>query len=228
MSQANCGNLEQPATVSDTMQGTVFTIGHSTHPLERFVSLLERHGVTALCDVRSTPYSRMHPQFNREVLKVSLRACGIKYVFLGKELGARSEDAGCYEGGRVQYDRLARTELFRLGLERIQRGIKGYRVSLVCAEKEPLECHRTILVARHLETKGIAVRHIHADGTVEEHANALSRLARMLNLREHERDLFRSREELMAEAYRLQEERIAYDASTIGPPHIRSQRSAAG
>ena len=132
------------------MNETVFTIGHSTHPQERFVSLLCQHGITALCDVRSTPYSRVNPQFNREGLRESLRACGITYVFLGKELGARSADPTCYEYGKVKYDRLAVTDLFRQGLDRVREGTRTYRVALMCAEKEPLECHRTILVARHL------------------------------------------------------------------------------
>jgi hypothetical protein len=78
------------------------------------------HGVTALCDVRSKPYSRMNPQFNKEELKQALLKAAISYVFLGKELGARTEDPSCYDGGRVQYDRLAQTEVFRKGRDRIE------------------------------------------------------------------------------------------------------------
>jgi uncharacterized protein (DUF488 family) len=210
------------------MQEAVFTIGHSTHPQDRFISLLQQQGITALCDVRSKPYSRVNPQFNREELKECLRARGIKYVFLGRELGARSEDPACYEGGKVQYERLAKTELFRLGLERLQNGMKEYRLALMCAEREPLACHRAILVARHLVALGVVVQHIHADATLEDHADALRRLAKMLNLREDEHDFFRSREDLFAEAYRLQEERIAYDSSDALPADIRPLRSAAG
>lgn len=87
------------------MQGTVFTIGHSTHPQELFIDLLRRHGITALCDVRSSPFSRVNPQFNLDVLKKVLPERGTRYLFLGKELGARSDDPACYEGGKVQYDR---------------------------------------------------------------------------------------------------------------------------
>src|SRR5439155_9113013 len=127
------------------MQDTVFTIGHSTHPQERFISLLRQHGITALCDVRSTPYSRMNPQFNREELAGALLAQDIEYRFLGKELGARSDDPHCYEAGKVQYERLAETTQFQYGLKRVLKGMKeGFRVVLMCAEKEPLECHRTI------------------------------------------------------------------------------------
>jgi uncharacterized protein (DUF488 family) len=189
---------------------TVYTIGHSTHSQERFIALLRQHGITALCDVRSRPYSRMNPQFNREDLEQALRTHGIAYRFLGKELGARSDDPGCYESGKVQYDRLAETDMFKQGLKRILRGMReDFRVAIMCAEKEPLECHRTILVARHIAELGVAVAHIHADGHLESHDAALGRLARAVGL--PEQDMFHSREELQAEAYRRQEERIAYE-----------------
>jgi uncharacterized protein (DUF488 family) len=194
--------------MSEAMKDTLFTIGHSTHPQQRFIELLRQNDITALCDVRSKPYSRMNPQFNREELKQALRDCGIVYVFLGKELGARSDDPACYENGRVQYDRLSQTELFRQGLERVRDGMKKYRLALMCAEKEPLECYRTILVARYLVVHGVDVEHIHADGRLEGHVAALSRLAQVLNM--PEQDMFRSYEELLADLYRRQEERIAY------------------
>src|SRR6202521_1160216 len=109
------------------MQEVIFTIGHSTHPQKRFIALLLQHGITALCDVRSKPYSRVNPQFNREELKESLRERCIKYVFLGKELGARSEDPMCYENGKVQYDRLAATPAFKAGIERVLAGAEKFR-----------------------------------------------------------------------------------------------------
>ncbi len=194
------------------MQGPIFTIGHSTHPQEHFIELLQQHGITALCDVRSKPYSRMNPQFNREELEEALAALGIAYRYLGKELGGRSDDPACYEGGKVRYARLAETESFRRGLRRLVRGLNDrFRIVLMCAEKEPLECHRTILVARHLAALGLDVEHIHADGSLERHPAALSRLAHMLNLAED--NLFLSPEELLDDAYRRQEERIAYDLS---------------
>lgn len=226
MSQAHSCDCEQQTAVNATMQQTIFTIGHSTHPRERFIALLRQHGITALCDVRSRPYSRMNPQFNREELKESLRAWHTRYVFLGKELGARSEDAACYENGKVRYDRLAQTDLFRRGLQRVQKGMKNYRLALMCAEKEPIECHRTILVARYLVSLGCDVQHIHADGRLESHADILSRLVNMLNLQED--DMFQSREELLALAYRRQEERIAYDAGSVIPTDASTARSAAG
>jgi len=207
------------------MADIIFTIGHSTHPLEHLVRLLSRHGITALCDVRSKPYSRVNPQFNREELSKALRESGITYVFLGKELGARSEDPGCYENGKVRYERLAQTDLFRKGLDRVQKGAAEYRIALMCAEKEPLECHRTILVARHLVARGIDVQHIHADGRLESHAAAMIRLKKMLRLPDH--DMFRSSEDISADAYLRQEERIAYEKDPNASRDTSPIRSAA-
>ena len=196
------------------MQQIIYTIGHSTHPIEHFVGLLKQHSITALCDVRSKPYSRNNPQFNREDLKGALREIGIVYVFLGKELGARSEDPSCYDHNQVQYDRLAQTDLFRSGLDRVRQGAQTFRVVLMCAEKEPLDCHRTILVARHVQALSFEIQHIHADGELESHVDAMNRLLRTLNLPEH--DMFRSREDIVACAYRLQADRIAYQRD-LGP-----------
>src|SRR6266446_3826961 len=99
---------------------TIFTVGHSTHSSGGFLALLRQHGISAVLDVRSTPYSRAQPQFNRETLTQDLRENGIRYVFLGEQLGARSKDANCYVDGQVQYRLLAKTDAFRAGLERVR------------------------------------------------------------------------------------------------------------
>lgn len=155
---------------------SVFTIGHSTHALDSFVGLLRRHGVDELADVRSAPYSRFNPQFNRDSLANSLVSHGIEYVFLGRELGGRPDDPACYEDGRVRYDRVAATPVFQRGLEQIIHDSAGRSVTLLCAEKEPLECHRTLLVAQALEARGVIAQHILADGGLETHAAAMDRL----------------------------------------------------
>jgi uncharacterized protein (DUF488 family) len=188
---------------------TLYTIGHSIHSIEHFVALLVGHGITAVCDVRSQPYSRFNPQYNRERLKHALEQSAIAYVFLGEELGARRKEPSCYEGGKVQYDRVAQTASFREGLGRVQDGMKKFRIALMCAEKDPIECHRTILVARHIEAAGVRVEHILGDGSLESHDQALTRLLRLLKLPES--DMFRTRAELVDEAYRLQSDRIAYE-----------------
>ncbi len=201
-------------TATTTKEPLVFTIGHSTHPIERFIELLRQHGITTVADVRSSPYSRYLPHFGREILTKLLRDNGIKYVFLGEELGGRGNGSDSYEGGRVQYRRVAETPAFRAGLERIRAGSHAHRIALMCAEGEPLACHRTILVARELEGTGTRVAHIHPDGHVESHAEAMLRLLHEWNL--DEQDFFRTPAEQMDEAYAKQEERIAYvDSSTI-------------
>ncbi len=192
------------------MPDTVYTIGHSNHTIERLVALLRQHGITAVCDVRSAPYSRYNPHFDREALKASLEAAGMAYVFLGKELGARSEDPTCYLHGKIQYGKLAETSLFQQGLQRVQEGMKRFSVALLCAEKDPLECHRTILVSRCLDALGVPIEHILAGGQLESHAHALTRLAQSLGLRAEEQHLFRSHDDLIADAYLMQEERIGY------------------
>lgn len=189
-------------------EAKVWTIGHSTHPLERFVELLTTNGITAVADVRSSPYSRFNPQFNHEGLESALKQHGIAYVFLGRELGARSEDPSCYKDGRVQYGRLARTELFQSGINRVLKGAESHAIALMCAEKEPLECHRTLLVSRVLAERGVAVMHILGDGTAQPHDATMSRLFRMTGV--PETDMFVSREDLLAQACAIQEAKIAY------------------
>lgn len=205
----------------------LFTIGHSNHSWEQFVRLLKLHKVTTLCDVRSVPHSRMNPQFDCETLKRGLREAGIFYVFLGKELGGRSEDPACCDNGKVLYERLAATSLFRKGIQRVEEGIKRkHRIALMCAEREPLECHRSILIGRQLDALGITVLHIHADGQLEDQKTALQRLLRQLNLLDA--NMFRSREDVIADAYRLQGNRIAYDWGSSEHLKGAATRRAAG
>lgn len=187
----------------------VLTIGHSTHEWERFLALLRQHEVTAVADVRSSPYSRFNPQFNREPLEAALKHADIAYVFLGRELGGRASDPECYVDGRVQYDRVARTPDFRQGIERVERGARDQRIALLCAEKEPLDCHRTLLVARALAERGLTVQHIHADGKLESHDAAMDRLLAAHQLAQT--DLFlTSREDRIAKAIELQASQVAY------------------
>jgi len=190
------------------MEEILYTIGHSTHPLDRFVELLNVHGIGAVCDVRSSPYSRYNPQFNRETVQAELKKHGMAYVYLGKELGPRSDDPGCYENGKVQYDRLAKTELFREGIKRVKEGMKTYRIALMCAEKDPVMCHRTILVCRPLSGASIRIAHILENGALEPHESAMNRLRELLKLPES--DMFRSSEQMIQEAYDLQGQKIAH------------------
>ena len=183
-------------------------MGHSNHPIEKFIGLLTANGITAIADVRSRPFSRRNPQFNKDKLAAELAQHGIAYVFLGKELGARAEDPACYQDGRVQYARLAEAPAFKAGIERVLSGAQKYRLALMCAEKEPLDCHRTLLVSRALDKLGVSIAHILADAGVEPQEKTMSRLIDMVGL--SKQDLFLQRADLIDHACKLREQRIAY------------------
>jgi uncharacterized protein (DUF488 family) len=184
------------------METTLYTLGHSTHTLAHVLALLTQHGVTAIADVRSLPYSRRHPQFNRDRLKDALAQHHIAYVHLS-ELGARPTDPTCYVAGQVQYARLAATAAFQRGLTRIQHGRQRYRIALLCAEQDPLACHRTILICRALRTPGMAITHILADGRLEHHEASEQRLVQLVGATSGDRHP-------LERAYDLQGQRIAY------------------
>jgi uncharacterized protein (DUF488 family) len=188
--------------------GNVWTIGHSTHPLESFLALLATHQIDAIGDVRSEPFSARRPEYSRESLRTTLAARGIAYVFLGRELGARPRDDAMYADGRVQFDRLARTPRFEEGIVRVQKGLSGYRLALLCAEGDPLLCHRSLLIAPALVAEGVEVMHIRPDGRLESQAEAMERLLELHHL--PPRDVFGEQTELLELATSRQEGRIAF------------------
>ena len=196
----------------------VFTIGHSTHSLAEFMRLLRLHAIDVVADVRSTPQSRFNPHFCREAFEIALKQGGFRYVFLGRELGARTSDLSCYLDGKVQYSRLAKTALFQGGLDRIIRGKTNYRIALMCAEKEPLDCHRTLLVGRALVERGVPIVHIHADGKLESYEDSMSRLLHLTGV--PKQDMFRSKEELLNEALARQEQNVAYVNESLVPSSV--------
>jgi uncharacterized protein (DUF488 family) len=192
------------------MAKELFTIGHSNHRMFDFLRLLRSHGVNALVDVRSHPYSRLHPQFNQKVLSADLRKAKIAYVFLGEELGARRVETACYVDGRADYGPIAKLPIFQEGLQRVREGIRQYRIALMCAERDPIDCHRVILVCRHLRNEGITLQHIREDGSLEPHADLEARLVERLEI---EPNLFNGTqdfEQLVEKAYDIQGEKIAY------------------
>lgn len=192
---------------------TIYTIGHSTHPIDEFLRLLTTHHIAAIADVRSAPFSRRHPQFTRANLERSLHAAAIDYHFFGRELGARSEDPACYINGKVQYERIAQTAIFQQGMARLIALLpESPPLAILCAEKDPLQCHRTILVSRHLSAHGIDVIHIHADASLETHPHLMRRL--ITQLRIPPEDMFRTAADVLDDAYRIQGNRIAYTRST--------------
>jgi uncharacterized protein (DUF488 family) len=199
----------------------LFSIGHSNHEIDAFMSLLKRHGITAVADVRSHPYSRFLPQFNQTSLQEFLAKEGIQYVFLGRELGARPTNRDCYIDGKALYERIAATDEFNKGIQRIQKGLKKYKISLMCAEKDPLTCHRAILVCQHLRYSDITINHILKNGDLESHEYLEDRMLLKHNLTEFsgakkvQLSLFSqnsspTREECLRKAYKLQGNEIAY------------------
>ncbi|MGP6089511.1 DUF488 domain-containing protein [Antarctobacter jejuensis] len=186
----------------------IYTVGHSTQPAESFVRLLHANGVTAVADVRSSPYSRHAPQFNTDALKDTLKGQGVAYAFLGKELGARSEDESCYVGNTVSYQKLAQSPLFLSGIQRVEEGGQRFQIALMCSERDPTECHRTILVSRVLQERGAQVCHILGDGTLEPHRNTMLRVLDILGTPRG--DMLDSEDDLIARAYEGREKQIAY------------------
>jgi uncharacterized protein (DUF488 family) len=192
------------------VSAAIYTIGHSNHAARRFIDLLLGAGIDCVADVRSTPFSRRNPQFSQKALTVSLKDAGIAYWFLGDALGARPKDPGCYEDGKVSYARIAATPAFREAIGALIEDSHARRIALMCAEKEPLECHRTILVARALAQRGADLCHILADGRIEPHAELE---ARLLHLAKEKVDLLNERDAALSRAYDKQGRRMAYSAS---------------
>ena len=191
-------------------QYPVSTIGHSNHSWEEFVKLLLRQRIDEVADVRSSPYSRYATHFNHGELQQALEDIGIGYAFLGGELGGRPADRSCYDyDGQVQYERVAETDAFDDGIRQVIHQADDCRIALLCTEKEPLECHRTLLVARALAERDVAVEHILADGGVESHKTAIERLMNLLKLPPNG-DMFRSRDDTIKEALAIQAKKVAY------------------
>ena len=191
------------------MINELYTIGYSPHTLESFLRVLKKHQITALADVRSSPYSQYKPDFNKETLRNFLKANNIPYVFLGDHCGARVEDPSCYVNGKVNYRLLAENLKFKKGLERIKKGMENFRIVLMCAEKDPITCHRTILICRNLLATGINIKHILGNGKVEDHRSSEQRLLTLYDL--NNQDFFRSEQQRLDDAYFQQGEKIAYE-----------------
>jgi len=211
----------------------LYTIGHSNQTRAQLIAQLEQYRIDAVADVRSVPYSRRLPQFNKTDLENELLRNGIRYVFLGDELGARRKEESAYTDMQATYERVAKLPAFQSGLNRVVRGLqKGLTLSLLCAERDPLICHRAILVSRHLEAKGVKIMHILGDGSLESHSHLERRMQRVLQKlgvtkgsdsdmqldllgQDRVQDRTPSSEERMEEAYRLQGLRIAYTKQLV-------------
>ena len=143
----------------------LFTVGHSVYVIEDFIMLLQDNNINTIVDVRSTPYSKFAPQYNKEALKQYLKQNGICYIYMGDVLGARYEDKSLlFDSGKVNFKKVQETKNFQDGIARLERGIeKGYNISLMCSEKEAFDCHRFGLISEFLSKISISVNHIYPD-----------------------------------------------------------------
>ncbi len=189
-------------------EARILTIGHSNHGWDRFWQLLRGAGVTAVADVRTSPWSRHTPHFNRDVLAKRLKEEGVAYVFLGAELGGRPAAARLFDQGVADYEAMAVEPAFREGLDRVAKGAQTHVVALMCSEQEPLDCHRCLLVSRRLQERGLSVAHVHPDGAVEPHEAVERRLLVCEGL--DQEDIFENEEARIARAYVQRARKVAY------------------
>ena len=218
----------------------LFTIGHSNYEIETFISLLKKHEINAIADVRSHPYSRFTPHFNRNSLQEILVKENIHYVFLGKELGARSDNLQCYIDGKAVYEKIAATTQFHKGIERVLKGLRKHRISLMCAEKDPITCHRAILVCQHIRHPALNINHILKGGELESHIQLEERMLTkhglteftedrekqlQLSLFEQPKSILPTKEESLKKAYQLQGYEIAYVNKNYSNNHERADKS---
>jgi uncharacterized protein (DUF488 family) len=144
----------------------IYTIGYSAFDIDAFVCILKRYNITAVSDVRSLPYSKFKSDYNREYLSKKLKENDIQYVFLGDNLGARFEDKSVYINGTVSFDLASKLDSFKIGVQRLVEGSKKYTIAILCAEKDPIECHRSILIAKNISSI-FNVLHIHGVSSIE-------------------------------------------------------------
>jgi len=186
----------------------ILTIGHSTLPYERFLSLLRQASITAIADVRTAPFSRHFPHFNRDVLRNELRQDDIAYVFLGEELGGRPKGKRFFCDGVADYEQMAKTEAFTRGLDRVIGGAKKYRIAMMCSEHDPMDCHRCLLVGRALHERGASVLHILSGGQIVDHRQIEDKLMEMSG--KNDIDLFEPPAKRLAAAYRERAMKVAF------------------
>jgi len=203
--------IREDKAMESSENAKVLTIGHSTLALGSFINLLKKAGVTAVADVRSSPFSRRSPHFSRDDFRLSLKEVGIKYVFLGKELGGRPRAQNLYCGGVADYEKMALEPAFLKGIDRVVDGSKEHKIALMCSEHNPLDCHRCLLVGRALSDRKISLGHILSNGNVATQYDIEEKLLALVGAEEKDmKDMFASREELLSVAYRSRAKTVAY------------------
>ena len=196
----------------------LYTIGHSTNTIEYFVKLLKKYEIDYLLDVRSVPYSKYMPQFNKENIREELKRESITYFHMGKYFGARQEDDTLYhDEGYLDFDKVRAGKLFQIGMKNVEKGLaEGHNIDFMCTEKDPMDCHRTIMVARGFELDGVEVKHILKDGNLETQEELNNRLLAHYFPKYEQLDIFsytqkeESKEERLIQAYRIRNKELGY------------------
>jgi uncharacterized protein (DUF488 family) len=146
----------------------IYTIGYGNRGLDEFIATLQQYQIHFLADVRTAPYSRYKPEYSKEALAAALQAQGIRYLFLGDQLGGRPAAPACYSDGKVDYEKVKRQPLYQAGLERVQQAFRQQlRVVLMCSEGRPAQCHRSKLIGASLTSLSIPVLHIDEQGATK-------------------------------------------------------------
>jgi uncharacterized protein (DUF488 family) len=191
------------------------SIGHSNIPADRFVGMLQSAGVDAIADVRSVPLSRFFPWFSGKPLAARLADAGIGYAAMGEALGGRPRSDGLYRNGVADYEAMAARPEFLRARESLIEGATRSRICLLCAERDPLDCHRFLLVSRRLAERGLTIGHILHDGRIEPHDTTEQR---MLALDDEDCDLFAAGQaERLAAAYRRRAQAVAFRQKVPAP-----------
>lgn len=197
----------------------IYTIGHSQHNVDYFIDMLKTYNINYLIDVRSMPFSQYASSYNKDILKATLIPCNINYAFMGEYFGARPKNTNLYsEKGYLDFNKMKNSNTFLRGMENVLKGIEqGNRIAFMCTEKDPIECHRAILVGNAFYEQGIDVEHILANNTLQNHSVLNKRLVDIYFPDRNQLSLFDnenlSDKECLIEAYKKQNEKIGYQAT---------------
>lgn len=198
------------------MEKTLFSIGHSQHEISYFVNMLKTHDINYVLDVRSVPYSKYAINYNREHIKKILNEHDIEYAFMGDFFGARPKNLSLYQpNGYLNFERVENSQAFKIGFQNVKKGIdQGYRIAFMCTEKDPIDCHRAILVSYAFYKSGYSINHIMSDNTIQTQEDINKRLLDMHFPDRNQLSFFEtdhvSDEQYLKEAYRKQNQKIGY------------------
>lgn len=205
------------------MSRILYTIGHSQHDVEYFIDMLRKYDINYVLDVRSTPYSQFAENYNRENIRAILKKAGIEYSFMGSYFGARPENRILYsKDGYLDFEKARNSVKFQNGVNNVIKGIgEGNNITLMCTEKDPIECHRAIMVARTFFERGVDVQHILADSSLQSHDVLNQRLINMYFPDRYQMSLFvsenKSDKECLEDAYRIHNKKIGYHLDVSQP-----------